>query len=151
MIKTEKQATETLNKKLLKKDWKIVLFFQDTLSIGKKVQVFELASKDGKFEAFLTDGILSIDFASEKYSMINTGPCRYIAFNALHYAGSELPYAFATDTPIQNTPLNVSIVNLSDNGPAFIDTTVFVTRLQKMKDNLYHIFTETDDYFIAVE
>ena len=31
--------------------------------------------------------------------MINTGPCRYIAFNALHYAGSELPYSTA-DMPI---------------------------------------------------
>ena len=151
MTKTEKFITEKRNQKLFKKDWKIVLFFQDTLSIGKKVQVFELASKGGKFEAFFTDGLLSIDFASEEYSMINTGPCRYIAFNALHYAGSELPYAFATDTPIQNAPLNISIVNLSDNGPAFIDTTVFVTKLQKIKDNLYHIFTETDDYFIAVE
>ena len=151
MTKTEKFITEKRNQKLFKKDWKIVLFFQDKLSIGKKVQVFELTSKSGKFEAFFTDGILSIDFADEKSTMINTGPCRYIAFNALHYAGSELPYAFATDTPIQNAPLNISIVNLSDNGPAFIDTTVFVTKLQKMKDNLYHIFTETDDYFIAVE
>ncbi len=151
MVKTEIAAQIKKTQEVFKKDWKIVLFFGNRFAIGKKIRVVELPSSKENFKALTTDAILSVDFTSDEFTMFNTGPCRYIGFNAVHYAGSDLPMAFSNSTPIVHAPLNISVVSLNSENPELVNTTVFVMKVQKMKENLYHIFTETDDYFLTVE
>ena len=151
MLKTDKTAPTHLKQEFLKKDWKVVLFFGERFSLGKKVQVIELPTSTSKFSAFLTEPLLSVDIIKDEFSMFNTGPCRYIGFNALHYAGQTLPMAFSSDVPILNAPLNLKVVSLSANNAHLFNTTVFVTKILKLKDTLYRIYTETDDYFVTVE
>ena len=152
MTQTEKAAYTKKKEKLFKKDWKIVLFFGDRFFLGKKVQVVELPSTTKQFQAHITEAILSVDYECDKFTMFNTGPCRYIGFNVVHYAGQELPMAFSKQLPAPNTPLDIEVVSLSTNTSSLVNNCVFVTKVQKLKDNLYRIITETDDYyFVTIE
>ena len=151
MIKTEKAAQIKKPTEVFKKDWKVVLFFGNRFGIGKKIQVVELPSSKDHFVALTTDAILSVDCERDDFTMFNTGPCRYIGFDATRYAGRELPIAFSNNKPIVHEPLDISVVSLSTQNSQLVNTSVFVMKVHKLKENLYHIFTENDDYFLTVE
>ena len=152
MTKTEKAAKPTHTPTLFKKDWKIVVFFGERFSLGKSTQVLELPSSKEHFRPLTTDAILSVDIIKDEFSMFNTGPCRYIGFNALYYNGHDLPMAFTRQVPTANAPLDMEVVSLNTNNSNLVNTSVFVTKVLKLKENLFQVFTEQDDYyFVTVE
>ena len=152
MLKTEK--IERIDKATVteKKDWKVVLFFGDQFALLKKMKVVEIPSTSLPPVSITTDPILSVDFDTNDFSMFNTGPCRYIGINVFRYANRQIPIAFANTIPQVMEKLQLQAVSLKQNTFNFVRTIVRISKVQKLKDTLYHIFTDDDsEFFVTVE
>lgn len=138
----------------IKKTWDVVLYSGNAKIGGDGINVYRVSYEKSTMQPFKTSGILHIDEIAEGVSMINTGPCRYIALNTAIYTSykSSVVVAYTTEIPVEDTFLPVNLLCIGGCAPTcFIPTNIQIEDCKKLTDDLYSMKTEDKTYFIVVD
>lgn len=134
------------------KDWKFVIYSGEAPVFEEKIDVFEISYKDSCLKPITTSGILSIDFIDKNLTMINTGPCRYMALNMNSRPdNTSVMVAYATEMPIAGAEMYVNLLNYQNLKETFIPSAIHIDSFKKLSNSLYVAKVNNENCFIVVE
>ena len=137
------------------KAWEVVIHSTPIASLGNSMNVFQIANHDGNVKFAKTPAILRVDSIDEGVSMINTGPCRYIAINVMKYISgkSNTMIALSKSIPTEGKliPVNILRTNDSGNHMSYSSSTIKAEKIKKLADSFYFTNIDGKTCFIAVK